>query len=132
MKAMPERDWTKRYSPETLKAFDEIRRALHADVIIISRPNPVEEMTAEEVDQYVERTVGEMGRKRMAERSCPRHGDHEQRSKCPACAWVEKYPGKAHFVMGCPRCGGELAGNGFIMWCENDQCSMQTTSHQPV
>jgi hypothetical protein len=68
----------------------------------------------------------------MAEKVCPKHGSYEQRRKCPACLWVEMYDELAHFEKGCPRCGEPLSSNGFIMWCGNDKCPMETTSHAAV
>jgi hypothetical protein len=59
---MPDQDRIRQFPPATLKAFDEIRQALHADYIVISRCNRIEDMTPAEVDAYVEKTVGEMER----------------------------------------------------------------------
>jgi len=65
------------------------------------------------------------------EKECELHGSHERR-KCPACVWVEKYPGSVTYRSGCPRCGQALASNGLIMWCDNDRCLMRSTSHAPL
>lgn len=64
----------------------------------------------------------------MTKNNCEKHGPHERR-KCPACVWVNAHPSLVNFTSGCPRCGEQLAGNAFIMWCANDTCPMQSTSH---
>jgi uncharacterized paraquat-inducible protein A len=70
------------------------------------------------------------GRAIMA-KNCERHGEHEKR-KCPACSWTIANPNLVKFTTGCPRCGQPLSSNGYIMWCDEDNCQMQTTSHPVV
>lgn len=66
------------------------------------------------------------------EKTCPQHGDYPNLRKCPACRWAEKYPDLVNFKTGCPRCGKPLDGNGFLMWCSDGTCPMQTTSHAAI
>lgn len=64
----------------------------------------------------------------MAKKTCDKHGDHVGR-KCPACVWVGKHPGAVKFQSGCPRCGKPLSSNGMLMWCDDGDCPMMSTSH---